>query len=94
MYIIIFINPHPRISTHSAIIYGEGEKWHEGRGDKVVLGECDTVALYKAVMSLADFVVLGKVGEGAYSSVFKVRRLSDGLVYALKKVGMGLVRCG
>ena len=37
-------------------------------------------------MSLNDFVVLGKLGEGAYSSVHKVKRLSDGQVYALKKV--------
>ena len=26
------------------------------------------------------------LGEGAYSSVYKVRRLSDGIEYALKKV--------
>ena len=37
-------------------------------------------------MSLADFSVLTKIGEGSYSSVHKVRRLSDGEVYALKKV--------
>jgi hypothetical protein len=28
-------------------------------------------------MSLADFRVVGKIGEGAYSSVHKVMRLSD-----------------
>lgn len=37
-------------------------------------------------MSLNDFVVLAKVGEGAYSSVHKVKRTSDGNIYALKKV--------
>lgn len=37
-------------------------------------------------MSLNDFVVLAKVGEGAYSSVHKVKRISDGNLYALKKV--------
>lgn len=43
-------------------------------------------------MSLADFVLLSKIGEGAYSSVHKVKRISDGLVYALKKVHSFLVR--
>ena len=28
-------------------------------------------------------------GEGAYSSVYLVKRLEDGLIYALKKVKMG-----
>ena len=37
-------------------------------------------------MSLNDFVMLAKVGEGAYSSVHKVKRISDGNLYALKKV--------
>jgi NIMA (never in mitosis gene a)-related kinase len=37
-------------------------------------------------MSLGDFVMLNKIGEGAYSSVHKVKRISDGLIYALKKV--------
>jgi NIMA (never in mitosis gene a)-related kinase len=39
-------------------------------------------------MSLNDFQILGKLGEGAYSSVFKVRRITDERVYALKKVRM------
>ncbi len=30
-----------------------------------------------------------RVGEGAYSEVFKVKRISDGGIYALKKVKMG-----
>lgn len=29
-------------------------------------------------MSLDDFDVIRKLGEGAYSSVFKVKRISDG----------------
>lgn len=33
-----------------------------------------------------DFQILNKLGEGAYSTVFKVRRLVDGNMYALKKV--------
>jgi NIMA (never in mitosis gene a)-related kinase len=40
-------------------------------------------------MSLREFVVLDKIGDGAYSEVFKVKRLSDGQIYALKKVKMG-----
>ena len=39
-------------------------------------------------MSLKDFQILAKLGEGAYSSVYKVRRLADNGVYALKKVRM------
>ena len=37
-------------------------------------------------MSLRDFVNLQKIGEGSYSSVHKVKRLSDNQEYALKKV--------
>lgn len=29
-------------------------------------------------MSLKDFQILSKLGEGAYSSVYKVRRVLDG----------------
>ena len=32
------------------------------------------------------FEILKLIGEGAYSNVFKVRRYSDGEIYALKKV--------
>ena len=39
-------------------------------------------------MSLKDFEILGKVGEGAYSKVYKVKRISDQEIYALKKVTM------
>lgn len=42
-------------------------------------------------MSLSDFLVLSKVGEGAYSSVHKVKRISDGNIYALKKVKIKLM---
>lgn len=37
-------------------------------------------------MSMNDFEILAKLGEGAYSSVYKVRRIVDESVYALKKV--------
>jgi len=35
---------------------------------------------------MEDFQVLSKLGEGAYSVVYKVIRNADNLVYALKKV--------
>ena len=42
-------------------------------------------------MSLHDFEELQKLGEGAFSQVFRVRRRADGETYALKKVKlMGL----
>jgi NIMA (never in mitosis gene a)-related kinase len=37
-------------------------------------------------MSLSDFKILNKIGEGSYSSVHKAKRNSDGKDYALKKV--------
>ncbi|OMJ82619.1 hypothetical protein SteCoe_16670 [Stentor coeruleus] len=39
-------------------------------------------------MSLSNFDILTKLGDGAYSSVYKVRRIADGNIYALKKVKM------
>ena len=33
-----------------------------------------------------DFQILSKLGEGAYSTVYKVKRTLDGNLYALKKV--------
>jgi NIMA (never in mitosis gene a)-related kinase len=35
---------------------------------------------------IRDFQILSKLGEGAYSSVYKVKRLTDSKEYALKKV--------
>ena len=43
-------------------------------------------------MSLSDFEFLSKLGEGAYSTVFKVRRISDNTLYALKKVRMNKLK--
>ena len=40
-------------------------------------------------MSIKDFQVLAKLGEGAYSSVYKVKRLVDDQAYALKRVKLG-----
>lgn len=35
---------------------------------------------------IKDFQILSKIGEGAYSSVYKVKRLTDNQIYALKRV--------
>lgn len=42
----------------------------------------------KLVSSYKDFQILSKLGEGAYSTVFKARRELDNQIYALKKVKM------
>lgn len=39
--------------------------------------------------NLNNFVVIKKLGEGSFSQVLKVRRKSDGVNYALKKVTLG-----
>lgn len=38
-----------------------------------------------------DFQLLSRLGEGSYSSVFKVKRLSDNTIYAFKRVKMDLL---
>ena len=38
---------------------------------------------------LKDFLITKKLGDGAFSSVHQVKRISDGAIYALKKVKMG-----
>ena len=43
-------------------------------------------------MSLSEFTVLEKIGDGAYSEVFRVRRIADRKVYALKKVKLGKLK--
>lgn len=40
-------------------------------------------------MSIKEFQVLQKLGEGAYSSVYRVKRLIDSSEYALKRVKLG-----
>ena len=35
---------------------------------------------------IKDFQILSKLGEGAYSCVYKVKRYSDNKLYALKRV--------
>ena len=39
-------------------------------------------------MSISGFEILSKIGQGAYSQVYKVRRISNGQIYALKKVSI------
>ena len=43
-------------------------------------------------MSISDFEIVSKLGDGAFSSVFKVVRKSDGDYYALKKVKLGALK--
>ncbi|KAL4489955.1 hypothetical protein ABPG72_010854 [Tetrahymena utriculariae] len=42
--------------------------------------------------TLKDFEVISKLGEGSFSQVFQVKRKSDGMIYAMKKVKMGLLK--
>ena len=39
--------------------------------------------------SISDFTTIKKLGEGAFSTVYSVKRKSDDTVYAMKKVKMG-----
>ncbi len=39
-------------------------------------------------MGLEQFEIEGRLGKGAFASVYKVKRKSDGTVYAMKKVGI------
>ena len=43
-------------------------------------------------MSLSEFDTLGRLGDGAFSTVYKVKRKSDGQLYALKKVKIAALR--
>lgn len=36
-----------------------------------------------------QFTIVKKLGEGAFSTVYSVKRNSDGAIYAMKKVKMG-----
>jgi len=38
--------------------------------------------------TIRDFAPICKLGEGSYSTVYKVQRLNDNKFYALKKVKM------
>lgn len=39
-------------------------------------------------MAIKDFEIHSKLGDGAYSTVYKVTRKEDSQVYALKRVKM------
>lgn len=39
-------------------------------------------------MSLQDFEILEKLGAGSFGSVFKVRRRSDRMLYAMKRINI------
>jgi NIMA (never in mitosis gene a)-related kinase 1/4/5 len=41
---------------------------------------------------LNNFVILEKLGEGSYSTVFRVRRKTDNQEYAMKKVKMNILK--
>lgn len=40
----------------------------------------------KSLRNLVIIKIIKYLGDGAYSSVYKVKRLEDGEIYALKKV--------
>ena len=40
---------------------------------------------------MEDFETICKLGEGTYSSVYKVKRISDNIIYAMKKVKLGML---
>ena len=46
---------------------------------------------YKKESSFKDFEIKNKLGEGAFSMVYKVRRLSDNKIYAMKKVKLNML---
>ena len=43
-------------------------------------------------MSINDYEVLCKLGEGSYSTVLKVKRISDQKIYALKQVRLNKLK--
>ena len=38
--------------------------------------------------NMKNFLVLEKIGNGAFSQVYKVKRISDGELYAMKRIKM------
>ena len=42
--------------------------------------------------SLKDFLIIRKLGEGSFSTVYLVKRISDGQEYAMKKVKMHMLK--
>ena len=44
--------------------------------------------------SMKDYKIIKQVGKGSYGTVFKVRRKSDGLIYAIKTINLGKLWLG
>ena len=44
------------------------------------------IHLNRQMTSIDNFQLLKKLGKGAFGSVYKVKRLEDGQVYALKRI--------
>ena len=42
--------------------------------------------------NIKDFIPIQKIGTGSFSSVYKVKRVDDDQIYALKKVLLGIFR--
>ena len=47
--------------------------------------------LYRLQISIADFDILRRVGEGSFSTVLLARYQGDGKLYALKMINKSLV---
>ena len=41
-------------------------------------------------MGLKDFEILHRLGKGSFGTVYKCRRVSDGEIYAMKRVNISL----
>lgn len=37
-------------------------------------------------MPLEDYEIIGRIGSGKYASVYRIRRLADGALLAMKKI--------
>lgn len=45
--------------------------------------------MVQSAKKITDFYIEKKLGEGSFSEVYRVKRKSDGAIYAMKKVKMG-----
>jgi NIMA (never in mitosis gene a)-related kinase len=43
-------------------------------------------------MSKRDFTIIKKIGSGSFSNVFKVRRLEDDNMYAMKEINFNSLK--